>query len=357
VRLRHGGELRSFSEKFGIRERDILDFSSNINPLGPPASVREAYETAVEDLAHYPDPEALAFRRAVARHFPLWPENVVAGNGAVELLDLILRLLRPKRALLVEPAFLEYRRLLNLGGCEVRSVFLKEKDSFHFSAAEMMNALQGVEVALLAQPNNPTGTHSSREEVLKFLGEARRRNVFVVMDEAFVDWMPELSLGREVRDDSHFFVIRSLTKFYALPGIRIGYGLGAKKLIEKLSSQQIPWSCNRVAQKLGIAALQDSEFTSRSRQWLIEERSWLEGELHSLPWLKGYPSAANFLLIRSTKSLFEEMGKRGIYIRDLTEFPGLGPSFFRIAVRTRAENGRLLESLKDCHEKEAALRA
>jgi len=357
VRLRHGGELRSFAEKFGISESDVLDFSSNINPLGPPASIRKVYESSLEDLTHYPDPEALEFRRAVSRHFPLWPENVVAGNGAIELLDLILRLLRPKRALLIEPAFLEYRRLLNLWGCEIRSVMLKEKDSFRGSLPEMTNALQGAEVAFLAQPNNPTGTFFTREEMVKFLSEARRRNVFVVIDEAFVDWMPELTLGREVKDDAHFFVVRSLTKFYALPGIRIGYGLGARKLIEKLSTQQIPWSCNRLAQKLGVVALQDSEFASRSRQWNLEERDWFEGELRSFSGLKVYSSAANFVLIRSASGLFEEMAKQGIYIRDLTEFPGLGPSFYRIAVRKREDNVRFLEALRHLREKETAFRS
>ena len=357
MRLRHGGELRSFAEKFGIPEGEILDFSSNINPLGPPASVRKVFESSFEDLTRYPDLEAVEFRRAVSRHFPLWPENVVAGNGAVELLDLVLRLLRPKRALLVEPAFLEYRRLLNLWGCEIRSVTLKERESFRLAPQEMTHSLQGVEVAILAQPNNPTGTFLTREEFVKFLAEARRRNVFVVIDEAFVDWMPELTLGREIKDDSYFFIVRSLTKFYALPGIRIGYGLGSRKLIEKLSTQQIPWSCNRLAQKLGVVALQDSDFASRSRQWNLEERDWFEGELRSFPWLKVYSSAANFLLIRSPAGLFEEMAKRGIYIRDLTEFPGLGPSFCRIAVRKREVNLRLLGALRQFHEKEGALKA
>jgi len=349
MRLKHGGEIRIFSEKFGIPEREILDFSSNINPLGPPPAVCRAYETSLEELSSYPDPEALEFRREVARHFPLWVENVAAGNGAIEFLDLILRLLRPKRALLIEPAFLEYRRLLNLWGAEIRTVFLHEKDSFQFSSAELINSLQGVEVALLATPNNPTGSFLAKDGLQKFLAEARRRNVFVVLDEAFVDWMPEQSMAREVRDDSYFFVVRSLTKFYALPGIRAGYGLGSRKLIEKLSSCQIPWSCNRIAQKLGTLALRDKEFALRSRQWLEEERKGLAAQLQGIPGLKVYPSAANFLLMRSALPLFEEMGKRGIYLRDLSEFPGLGASYFRIAVKNREQNLRLIEALKAAH--------
>lgn len=352
MRIRHGGELRQFAEKYGINEREILDFSSNINPLGPPLSVKEAFQSSAEILPRYPDPEALEFRREVARHFPLWQENVIAGNGAVELLDLILRFLRPKKALLVEPTFLEYRHLLNLQGAEVRSVLLREKDGFRFSIAELTNALQGVDVLILAHPNNPTGTHLEKDEIHRLLHEAKRRNIFVVLDEAFVDWAPELSLAKEVRDDSFFFVVRSMTKFFSLPGIRIGYGLGSRKLIERLASYQIPWSCNGLAQRLGIAALRDSGFAEESRRWLADERQSQEFHLREIPWLKVYPSATNFLLVRTgngseggTLSLYE-IAKQGIYVRELTEFPGLGSAYFRVAVRKREENDRLIEALK-----------
>lgn len=351
MRVRHGGELRIFSEKFGIPEREILDFSSNINPFGPPDSVKEAYELSQEELQVYPDPDALEFRREVARQFPIFPENVIAGNGAAELLDLILRFLRPKRALLIEPTFFEYRHLLNLQGAQVRSLTLREKDSFHFFPAEVTNALSGVDVAIIAHPNNPTGTHLSREALQPLLAEAKRRNIFVVLDEAFVDWAPELSWAKEVRDDSFFFAVRSLTKFFALPGIRIGYGLGSRKLIEKLATAQVPWSCNRLAQKLGMIALQDAKFARVSREWLGKERDWFEVRLREIPWLKVYPSVTNFLLVRHAppsegRSLIEEIGKQGIYLRDLTEIPGLGPTYFRVAVRKREENMRLIETLK-----------
>lgn len=351
MRLKHGGERRLFSEKFEIPEREILDFSSNINPLGPPDSVREMFESLAEELQVYPDPDALEFRREVARHFPIFSENVIAGNGAAELLDLILRFLHPKRALLIEPTFLEYRRLLNLQGAQIRSISLREKDSFHFSPAEVQNALSGVDVAILAHPNNPTGTRLSKEALQHLLGEAKRRNIFMVLDEAFIDWTPELSMAKEVRDDSFFFTIHSLTKFFALPGIRIGYGLGSRKLIEKLAAVQVPWSCNRLAQRLGTVALRDEKFAKDSREWLVAERDWLEACLREIPWLKVYPSAANFLLIRYApmpegRSLVQEVGKQGIYLRDLSEFPGLGPTYFRIAVRGREENIRLIEALK-----------
>lgn len=351
MRLKHGGELRHFSERFSISEGDILDFSSNINPLGPPESVEEIYQSSFHELRSYPDSECLEFRREVARHFPLWPENVIASNGAVELFDLIVRFLRPKRAFLVEPTFAEYRRILNIQGTEIRSMALKEKEGFRFSVAEVSNALQGVDLAILCQPNNPTGTFLSKTDMERLIQETRRRSIFVVLDEAFVDWVPELSMAGEVRDDSQFFVVRSLTKFFALPGIRIGYGLGSRKLIEKLSTYQLPWSTNRLAQKLGIAALRDKAFQAASRAWLVDERTWLEANFRELPWLKVYPAAANFLLLRCTPdaegtSLADALGRQGIYVRDLSDLAGLGSSFIRISVRKREENLRLLEGFR-----------
>lgn len=353
MRIRHGGELRHFSQALGIPEKEILDFSSNINPLGPPACVKEVYEKSFKELSYYPDAEALEFRQEVARHFPLWPENVIVGNGAAEILDLILRFLKPRRALLIEPTFLEYRRTLNFLGTEIRSISLREKDSFQFLLSEIKNALQGVDVAIFANPNNPTGTFLSKENMLQILSEAKRKGIFVVLDEAFIDWINEISMGREIRDDSSFFVVRSLTKFYSLPGIRIGYGLGSRKLIEKLQSVQVPWSCNRLAQKLGIAVLRDDDFANVSRGWLVEERNRLQSLLQEISSLKVYPSAANFLLVRwggrtDKERFFEEIGKQGIYVRDLSELPGLGPFYFRVAVRKKEENERLVEVLNVC---------
>ncbi|MBI2166893.1 MAG: threonine-phosphate decarboxylase [Candidatus Omnitrophica bacterium] len=349
--LRHGGELRNFSEHFGIPESEILDFSSNINPLGPPESVKALFEESAGELQVYPDSEALEFRREVARHFPLWPENVIAGNGSAELLDLAVRFLRPKRALVVEPSFLEYRRLLKREGAEIRSLFLKDREDFNFSLPELVNALRGNDLLILGHPNNPTGTHLAKEALPALLAEAKRRNVFVVLDEAFADWVPEVSLAREVRDDSYFFVVRSLTKFFTLPGIRIAYGLGSRKLIEKLTAHQTIWSVNRLAQKLGTAALRDEEFTAGSRRWLQEERNWLVSRLAALPGFKVFASTTNFLLVRHAprpdrEPLFEGMGRQKIYVRDLSELPGLGPTYFRVSVKRREDNLKLMEALE-----------
>ena len=347
----HGGNRRAFAKHFGLQESEIVDFSSNGNPWGPPQSLFEVYQDSFHLLTSYPDPESLLLKKEIARNFPLWPENVIAANGATELIYLLIQFLKPRRALLVEPTFLEYRRALNLHGVEVRNLLLREKNDFLFSFAELSNAARDVGMVFLSSPNNPTGALASRSEVLAFLEEMKRREVFVVLDEAFIDWIPEESLANVVSDSASFFIIRSLTKFFNLPGIRIGYGLGSKRLIERLEKTKITWSVNNLAETLGVQALRDKEFQKHSRENLAKEKDFFFKELAVIEDLKAFPSAANFFLVKLRGSmrsggLVECLAREKIMIRDASNFVGLDNQFFRVAVRNRKDNELLLESLK-----------
>ncbi len=349
--MSHGGNLKRFAEIFGIREEDLLDFSCNINPLGIPDSVARIYRESERELSLYPDPQAKDLCNEISDRYGLSPENGIAGNGAMGLLALAVRALRPKKALLIEPCFTEYRRLLDLQGAEIRSISLKESEEFRFPLTEILDAMKGIECLILGHPNNPTGTALDREEVAALLHEAARQRVFVVMDEAFADWMPEISVAGQIRETSPFVVIRSLTKFFALPGIRAGFALGPASWIKKMWHHQETWSCNRLAQKLSVAVLRDTAFQERSRAWFREESSWFHKALGSLKGFRVFPSAANFFLVKAPAllnhvSLFEFLGQRGICLRSVTDFQGLDGSYFRTAIRLREDNRFLLESLK-----------
>lgn len=352
----HGGHKRGFARQFGIHEEEIIDFSANGNPWGPPESVLRRYQESFPLLSAYPDPETSLLKKEIARHFPLWPENVIVGNGATELIYVIIQFLKPRSALLVEPTFLEYRRALNLYGVEVRSLLLKEKSDFSLSFSELLNAARGIELVILANPNNPTGKILERNEVLAFLEEMKRRGIFVILDEAFIDWMPEQSLVSAVTDNVSFFLIRSLTKFFNLPGIRIGYGCGSRRLIERLENIKITWSVNGLAEVLGVEALEDSEFQRKSRELLDKEKDFLLKEFADLEELKVFPSAANFFLVKIRNSmpvgeLVAKLAKDKIMIRDASNFVGLDNQFFRVAIRRRDENQVLMASLRKVFEK------
>ena len=355
IEPKHGGDLHSFSELFQVKEAGVLDFSSNINPLGISESARRVYLESADELKRYPDPHAREFCRELTRHFPVRYENLLAGNGSIALLNLAIEALAPKRALLVEPCFVEYRRLLELEGVKVRSLKLKASESFRFNLSRIYGALEGMDLLILGQPNNPTGTGLARHELLDLLESARRAGVFVIVDEAFVDWHPELSVSDEVKEDGVFLVLRSLTKFFGLAGIRAGFAIGPSPWIAAMKARQETWSFNRIAQKISVAVLQDRAFQEKSRQWFSQETVWFYHQLKSFQFLNVYPSLANFFLIQFKQSnapfWVRFLAREGICVRGAEDFPGLDHSFFRIAVRWRHENERLIRTFEQWKQK------
>lgn len=344
----HGGDLLGFAARFGKRAEDILDFSSNINPLGLPDSLTQLYHHSLADLSLYPDPGARPLVEKIAEVFSLTPEGIMAGNGSMEILNLAVRALKPRRALLIEPCFNEYRRLLEHQGCGVSVISLKPEEDFRFCLESVLQRLPEVQLLILGHPNNPTGTALTREKMLSLVEQARRLGVFVIADEAFADWEPEISVAREAQREEGLLVVRSLTKFFALAGIRSGFAIGPQDLIQKMKSEQGPWACNRLAQKLSTAILADLDFAVKSRRWLREEKEWLRVSLKNFKNFEVFPSRTNFFLVKSEEpvsALFDFLGRRGIYIRQIQDIPGFEDSFFRIAVKTRKDNQRLVEAL------------
>ncbi len=354
----HGGHLRDFSARFQVPESEIVDFSSNINPLGLPEAVRRLYLESVHDVTRYPDPDSHFFRLEAAKQFSLNPMNILAGNGAVSLLALAVRVLAPRRALIIEPCFSEYHRILEQNGADVLALELREQDDFKFHPERITGALSGIDLLVLGHPNNPTGTALNRLQMLELLEQARLRNVFVLIDEAFADWVPEISVVDHLREDSRFLVVRSLTKFYALAGLRAGFAVGPSALITEMKKKQEAWSMNRLAEKLAVAVLQDSQFREWTLRWFQRESALFFKDLQELGVLKVYPGQANFFLARLEEAvtpshLTESLGKQGIYIRSCENFRGLNASYFRFALRQRAENRLLLEAIRECLDSSA----
>lgn len=349
--IEHGGNLRAFAKHFRFRENEVIDFSSNINPLGIPESVRRLYLESVNELSRYPDPSSTELCHEIAKQFSVKSEQVIAGNGSMALLGLSIRALAPKQALLIEPCFSEYRRLLEQQSTKVHSISLREEDDFNFKLSEIVNALSSIDLLILGHPNNPTGSALSRTELLELLKQAARHGVYVIIDEAFSDWVSEISVANEIKEESNFIVVRSLTKFFALAGIRSGFALGPSKLIAQMKEAAEIWSVNRLAEKLSVAALRDSTFQDESHQWFREESAWFYQALKSLDSFKVFPSLANFFLIQiptidpMNQTLFEFLGKRNLFVRPAKNFLGLSNSYYRFALRTRKDNELLLQFL------------
>jgi adenosylcobyric acid synthase len=334
---RHGGNITKLAAVSGRPAGDILDFSANINPLGPPEWLRPLISSLVSSLVHYPDPDCTDLVRAFSERFGVSADEVLMGNGETELLYLLPRVLGKGRAVIPVPAYADYCAAAESAGMAVERLPLREEKDFIPDLTEIESVLRGEEVFFLGRPNNPTG-HFLPADALRDLTGGHPSTIFVI-DEAFADFVPQESLLEKERP-GNLIVLRSLTKFYAIPGIRLGGVVADREIIRRLRTLAPPWSVNTLAQAVGAAALRDREYAKETRRFVCERREELTGELEVIPSLAVYPGTANFLLVRiDRKGLFaSELARRlleeGIAIRVCDNFPGLDGRFFRVAIRT-----------------------
>jgi threonine-phosphate decarboxylase len=349
----HGGNLREISRHYGVDEDAIVDFSSNSNPLGCPAAVRTIFRNGVSLLSSYPDIHCAELREALAVALGCGPQNIIAGNGSTELIYLIPRAFKPRRALILNPTFSEYEKSLLAAGCAVRSLPLHEEEQFRVSPREVSGLLSRVDMLFLCNPNNPTGVLMRRDALSAILTEAGKKGVLAVVDEAFVDFAPRSSIVGDIRRRKNLMVLRSMTKFYGIPGIRLGYLVGSSHLVRQLNRFKEPWTVNALAQKIGIACAADRKFAVESRRFIDAERDYLVSQLQSISGLQPWPSSANYVLLQITRGglssgeVYEKLAGQGILVRDCRSFKGMGNRFLRVAVKRRQDNRRLLAALQN----------
>lgn len=350
----HGGDIYSAMEVLtgAGHGQDILDFSASINPLGMPEAARHAYHESLPWIRHYPDPEVRELRKALAAHHNVEPENILCGNGSTELISLIPRALACKRVLLPVPTFSEYERAITLAEGETIPLSLDEESDFDLDADALLRAAGSADAVLLCNPNNPTGRLLERETLLGIAESCTRRKVFLIVDETFGDFCPGRSILAEAVANPYLISLRSFTKFYGMPGLRLGYLVAHPSVIDKVRQFQDTWSVSVPAQRVGVAALSDSEYADRTRLLVAKERDFLSDGLKRTGWLEPIPAAANYILVRITDpaimsdTLCERTAEEGILLRNCRSFAGLGSRYVRIAVRTRPENERLLAALQ-----------
>jgi threonine-phosphate decarboxylase len=348
----HGGNVHAFARSRGVAVRRVLDFSASINPLGWPPGAGAAYRRALSRVVHYPEPYAETLTAALAGYHGLDPAAVLIGSGSTQLIYLLARALAARRVLLVAPLFSEHAAAFRLSGARVEHFFLRPP-AFALSLERLSTYLtKGYDVLVLANPNSPTGALVPRAQVEELARVCRRTHAKLIVDETFVDWAEEESVKHFAVRQPHVVVLRSLTKFFALPGLRVGYLIARPRLVGRLRARLEPWSVNTVAQEVALACVQDRRFVRRSRAFLTQERAWLSARLATLKGLRPFPSRANFLLMRVTGSalsgfaLVSTLARENLLVRACADFPGLGERFFRVAVRTRRENRRLLKALR-----------
>lgn len=343
----HGGNLYRIAEETGIPEDKLIDFSASINPLGISKRVKDTIYKELDNLVHYPDPEATLLKNKLSGHHGIDPETILCGNGSTELIYLIPRALKPGKVLVTAPAFSEYEKACRLGhGSEVTTCALREENRFTINIEEFISAMKGCNMAFLCNPNNPTGTLLSRLDVLHIAEAARDAGCMLVVDEAFIDFIPDESVIRDVQDNPYLIVLRSMTKFYALTGLRIGYGVVHKNTAAGIKTFREPWSVNTLAQRAAVSAIEDPGYAAETMRLMTDEKEHMEKHFKSLG-INFFPSAANYYLFKmgNAGSVINQLKKKGIIVRACSNFRGLNDSYIRAAVKSRRENTQFIEEL------------
>ncbi len=351
----HGGNLDEVARRYGLDAQKILDFSSNINPHGPPKVVVDYLSrVSVKDVANYPDMNCVTLRSVLAKNLDLNERNLLITNGSSEAIFLLVNYLRPPKALIVSPTFCEYEIAIISTGGERKNLNLQKDKNFAFPLDLTISELNDVDMLFLCNPNNPTGNLCSRDNLVELLGEARKKDVFVVVDEAFMDFVlkkEDYTLKLLVNEYSNLAVLGSLTKFYSLAGLRVGYIVSNESLIFKLKNKTPAWNVNALAQKTAAIALKDKDFKMATLGKNMKARDKLLSIFSNISDLKVYPSQTNFLLAEvvtdkfNSKTFYTELLRRGFYVRNCVSFSGLSERFFRMAIRSEEENRILVEAI------------
>jgi threonine-phosphate decarboxylase len=349
----HGGNVFAVARSLGIAPERIVDFSASINPLGMAPGVKQALGDCVERLLHYPDKDSAELKQCLAAYHGVNPAQLAVANGSTELIHLLPRVAGGKRGLIVAPAFAEYASALERSGWEIDYLALSSADQFSFSLSALQEKLAGgYDLLFICNPANPTGALIPKSTIAQVLELCRNHGTFLVLDEAFIDFCEDESAKDLIGGYQRAVLLRSMTKFFAIPGLRLGYAIGAPETISAIASLQDPWSVNTAAQAAGVASLGDLDYCERTRSYVDAQRDRLAAGLSALPCLKVFPSRANYLLAQisngsSAAVLRTQLLKQGVMIRDCSNFVGLDGSFFRVAVRLQKENDRLVQIIKE----------
>ena len=344
----HGGNLRELAQRAGLDRDKILDFSASVNPLGPPDGVRAVLARTVDRLVHYPDPDSAELAELLARRYRATVGQIVVSNGSSELLFALARGLAFTRAIIPVPSYIDYAAAVWTAGREFRWLELSESTGFAVDWQALEEQLAGGEIVVLGQPNNPTGRAFDPDAF--YAVAARHLATTFIVDEAFADFIAGYRSLAE-QPPANAVVVCSLTKFYAIPGLRLGFAVASPELATRIRSQIPPWSVNLLAQEAAMACLADDDYARRSVEYVASQRQRLATELAQLPGLYVYPSVTNFLLLRldrgtpTAMELAERLLRKGIAIRTFGTAQHLDERFFRVAVRTEEDNGRLCDAL------------
>jgi threonine-phosphate decarboxylase len=354
----HGGNVWRTSEKFKIPLNQVIDFSVPINPLGIPKKALKSIRQHISLIKNYPDPDHEWLIETLSNYVGVESNNIIVGNGSTELIYLFTEVFVESGydAVIPIPTFGEYKiATMRVSG---KPLLLRcdPAKNFRLNFKKLEKAIsKKTRMIFFCNPNSPTGILYERDDVLRIVKLAAEKNVLVFLDEDYIDFVDDdkrYSMADYVTRYDNLFVLRSLTKFFALAGLRIGFGIASPDVVRTLKRAKMPWSVNSLAMFAAAEAVKDDDFVKRSRLLISRSKRHMQKMLQEIPWLRVYPSDTNFFLVEITKGpltstqLKNRLDTKGLLIRDCSDFDGLNNRFFRVSVKKPEENKKLIEHLK-----------
>lgn len=353
----HGSDLEKIEKNFGIKKEDIISFSANVNPLGISYRLREELASHLDAITTYPDREYTALRRAIGKYTGADYENIIVGNGSTELISLVIKLLHPKKALIVGPTYSEYKNEISLCGGRSHFFRLREQDDFQLNTEDLFEALTpDTDLLVICNPNNPTSTQISRQTMRNILDYCEEKGIFVMVDETYVEFSENSNDVTSIPLTQYYqniIILRGISKFFAAPGLRLGYAIcGNRKLLKEMDQFKNPWTINSLAAIAGEIMFQDEKYINETIDLISGERKRICEILDHYPeQYKYYTPHGNFILLRimqdnlTSEELFEKAIRQGMMIRDCSSFPFLDNKYIRFCFMLPEENDALLKVL------------
>ncbi|RDY22774.1 aminotransferase class I/II-fold pyridoxal phosphate-dependent enzyme [Romboutsia maritimum] len=348
--LGHGADVNNIASIYNIDPKNIIDFSSNINPNVIPNLDKYVIE-GLKECRSYPDISYMNLRKNISEYINVNKDFIIPGNGATEIIYLLMKSIN-KRLAILNPTFSEYKRAAILNNLEVIDLQLNKENNFEVNIELIKENIDSFDSLFICNPNNPNGKVKYLQELLNVI---KQNNKLLIVDETFMEFVEneeDYSLIKYINQYENLFIIKAVTKFFGLPGLRLGYAVTSNKnLIEKIYNYKEPWTINSFADNLSNYIFKDSEYIKTSKNYYVKERSYMIKALKGINNLKVYDTDTNFILLELTnkksKQLKDELLKdKNILIRDASNFIGLDERFIRVAIKSHEENEILIKQMK-----------
>lgn len=352
----HGSDLEKIESIYGIKKENITSFSANVNPLGISQKLKEELSTHIDCITTYPDREYCNLRKCMANYVGTEPENIIVGNGSTELISLFIQIEHPRKALILGPTYSEYEREVALGGGTTLYYPLKEENSFRLDTDHFTSKLDdSLDLLILCNPNNPTSSCISLDDMRKILDVCKEHDIYVMVDETYIEFVDDVAHTSAVPLTAYYnniIILRGTSKFFAAPGLRLGYAItGNEDLLRNMNQRKNPWTINSLAVIAGELMFQDKDYIAATRDLVLSERQRMYELFQESERFRPYKPTANFMLLRimdddlTSQDLFDRAIREGMMIRDCSTFPFLNDKFIRFCFMKPEDNDRLAACL------------